>query len=246
MTGFEADDEALSLPSTLMATTVNVYVAPLDSPVTAWVVAVELNRIGVWRTWPIHGVTTYATIGAGTGAEAATTPSPGHFLGATPINGGESATQPPNTASATARNTIAPSRRTRNRWPERHPVVRTERIGPASERHIAPPPTLDLLPQRPESAKPSHTPPCVASVHRRNADERSDGAQPIDYEAITPGWGSRQASPLERLATIRENRPPGDRQTECSSRTWGPAHELSSRGTSKGTRHDRARRPSAD
>ncbi len=39
--------------------------APLVSPVTVWVVAVELNMIGVWGTCPIHGVTTYAVMGNG-------------------------------------------------------------------------------------------------------------------------------------------------------------------------------------
>src|SRR5262245_19378682 len=47
VTGFEGSDDALSLPSALMAITVNVYVVPLVSPVTVWVVAVELNWVGV-------------------------------------------------------------------------------------------------------------------------------------------------------------------------------------------------------
>src|SRR5262245_29987885 len=58
MTGLEAADDALSPPSALTATTVNVYVVPLASPVTVCVVAVELNRIDSCATVPIHGVTT--------------------------------------------------------------------------------------------------------------------------------------------------------------------------------------------
>ena len=51
------------MPRLLIATTVNVYVVPFARPVTTSVVAVELNRTGVWATWPTHGVTTYPVTG---------------------------------------------------------------------------------------------------------------------------------------------------------------------------------------
>jgi hypothetical protein len=57
VTGFDAADDALSLPNVLNALTVNVYVVPFVKPVTSPVVAVELNVTRVRATCPAHAVT---------------------------------------------------------------------------------------------------------------------------------------------------------------------------------------------
>jgi hypothetical protein len=91
---FEGPDDALSFPKVLIAATVNVYVAPLVSPVTVSVVAVELNRVDGWAVCPIHGVTTYPVSGAGNASGAChDTTALASPATAVPICGGGSATQ---------------------------------------------------------------------------------------------------------------------------------------------------------
>ena len=50
------------LPMALMACTRNRYLQPLVNPVTVWLVAVELNTLGVPVQYPTYGVTTYPVI----------------------------------------------------------------------------------------------------------------------------------------------------------------------------------------
>src|SRR5262245_7741553 len=105
-------DSALAFPCAVTAWTVNAYVTRLVSPVTVRAVAAELNTTGVWRAIPIHGVTTYAVIGAGAanGGCHDTTAclSPG---AAVPMSGGGSATHAdsPNATNATT-TTAKPNR----------------------------------------------------------------------------------------------------------------------------------------
>src|SRR5262249_38987458 len=74
------------------------------SPVTVWVVAVELNATGVWRVDPIHGVTTYVVIGTGAAIGCCHDTTACVLPGVTvPMVGGGSATQAdsPNATNAT-------------------------------------------------------------------------------------------------------------------------------------------------
>jgi hypothetical protein len=104
--------EALSLPLALIASTVNVYVVPLVRPVTVCVVAVELNRTGVWAVCPTHGVTTYAVIGTRP-PSGACHDTVALLLPATavPMIGGGSATQPVRLNETTATTTTATTSR---------------------------------------------------------------------------------------------------------------------------------------
>jgi hypothetical protein len=114
-TGVPTVTEALAadggpVPLAFVAATVNVYAVPLVSPVTVWVVAVELNATGAWRADPIHGVTTYVVIGTGAATGGCHDTTACALPGVTvPMVGGGSATHAdnPNATNATTTTAIA-------------------------------------------------------------------------------------------------------------------------------------------